>query len=117
MRQLFETLLLTVLITCVHFLEDKVTIGKYKLQSVIENSALVGFFICATAGKLLAGSAASAFLVAFLVNTQFLLHLRSKDISQPIKGISNPLQKLLKCFNGTAVSIFSTSSHYFLIYL
>ena len=35
--------------------------------------------------------------------------LRTKDISQLINGISSVIQKLLKCFNGTAISTFSFS--------
>ena len=51
----------------------KVTTGTYNLQSVITKAALVGLFIPITAG-----SASGSSLVALLVNTQFLLHLKSK---------------------------------------
>ena len=41
------------------------------------NSAFVGLLIPGTAGS----ASGSASLVALLVNTQFLLHFRSKEIS------------------------------------
>ena len=65
-------------------------------MSVILNVAFVGLLIAATAG--------SASLVALLVNTQFSDHVKIRFISQLIYGMSAVLQKLLKCFNGTAIS-------------
>ena len=69
------------------------------------NSAFGGLFIPTTEGSALG----SASLVVCEVNTQFLLHFKSKKISQFIKGITNDLKHLLKYFNGTAVLIFSNS--------
>ena len=52
---------------------DKLTTGTYSLQSVISNNAFVALFIPITAGS----ASGSASLVALLVNTQFLDHLKT----------------------------------------
>ena len=69
---------------------------------VILNVAPVGLLIAAIAGF----ASGSAFLVALLDNTQFLDQVKIRFISQLIKSISGVLQKLLKDFNGTAISTF-----------
>ena len=69
-------------------------------MSVILNVAPVGLFISATAG-LVSGSGS---LVALLVITQFSYKFKIRFISQLINGIPSVLQKLLKYFNGTAIS-------------
>ena len=69
---------------------------------VILNVAPVGLLIAAIAGF----ASGSAFLVAFLDNTQFSDQVKIRFISQLIKGVSGVLQKLLKYFNGTAISTF-----------
>ena len=66
-------------------------------MSVILNVAFVGISIATTAGS----ASGSASLV---VNTQFSDHVKIRFISQLIYGMSDVLQKLLKCFNGTAIS-------------
>ena len=66
----------------------------------------------ASVGLLIAGFAtgsSSAGLVTLEVNTQFLLHFKSKGTSQSINGISKILKNLLKYFNGTPILIFSNS--------
>ena len=45
-------------------------------------------------------------LLSRLVITQFSDQVKIKDTSQLISGMSKHLQKLLKYFNGTAVSTF-----------
>ena len=45
-------------------------------------------------------------LLSRLVITQFSDQVKVKDTSQLISGMSKHLQKLLKYFNGTAVSTF-----------
>ena len=86
--------------------EDKVTTGTYNLQSVILKTAFGGLLIAATAGS----ASGSASLVALVVITQFSDQVKVKYISQLINGMSSVLQKLLKYFNSTTVSIspFST---------
>ena len=69
------------------------------------NSTSVGLSI-QTIGGSKSGSAALVFLGA---NTQFLLHVKSKEISQFINGISNDRKNLLKYFTGTAILMFSNS--------
>ena len=88
------------------FSADKVTTGTYNLQSLILKIISVGLIIPAIAGS----ASGSASLVAFFVTTQFSDQVKVKDTSQLINGMSNVLQKLFKCFNGTKISIspFST---------
>ena len=43
------------------------------------------------------------FLIAFLINIQFLDQVNISSISQLIRSIVNVFQKLLKCFNGTTI--------------
>ena len=43
----------------------------------------------------------SASLVVISAKTQFLVQVKVKDTSQLITGISDVLQKLPRCFNGT----------------
>ena len=68
--------------------------------SVILNIAFVGLLIAVTVGS----ASGFASLVALLVNTQFWDHVKMRFISQLINGMSNVLQKSLKCFNGTTIS-------------
>ena len=77
---------------------DKVTTGRYNLQSFIASVAPVGALSLATGGP------ASTFLRSKLVITQFLFHFSSKNTSQQINGIFSALQKLPKYFNGLANS-------------
>ena len=80
--------------------------GTYNFVSFILNVTFVGLLTAATAGS----ASGSASLVALLVITQFSDQVKIRFILQLINGISNVLQKLLKCFNGTAISIsFSVS--------
>ena len=44
--------------------------------------------------------------IAAVVNTQFSIHFNESSTLQLINDISNDLQKLLKYFNGTAISTF-----------
>ena len=67
---------------------------------VILNVAFVGLSIATTAGFALG----SASLVALPVDTQFSNHVKIRFSSQLINGMSSVLQKLLKCFNGIAIS-------------
>ena len=100
----------------ISFSADKVTTGTYNLQSVILNSSFLGLLIAATVGVF--PSAASTFLVAFEVNTQFLLDRKPKLISQFINGILNDLQKLLKCCNGTTtfINFCNTTKEWYIIF-
>ena len=86
--------------------DDKLTTGTYNLQSVILKTAFVGLLIPTTAGS----ASGLASLVALLVNTQFSDQLRVKDTSQLINGMSSVLQKVLKYFNDTTISISSFST-------
>ena len=63
----------------------------------------MGLLTAATAGSA-SGSAFQDLYVALLVITQILDKVKIRFISQLINGISNVLQKLLKCFNGTTIS-------------
>ena len=85
------------------------TTGTYNLQSVIVNSAFVGLLIAGAAGKLFAGSPGKAFLVAFEVNTQFLLHFNCKNTSQLIIGKFNDLKKFDIFFKGTTILTFTSN--------
>ena len=55
-------------------------------------------------------------LFSKLVITQFADQLKAKDTSQFINGISSVFQKLLKCFNGTAIPTFLCLLHFLLIH-
>ena len=61
--------------------------------------------------KIIAGIVASVLALAACViisgKTQFSDQVKARDTSQLTKGMSRPLQKLLKCFNGTTVSRFA----------
>ena len=70
-------------------------------MSVILNVAFVALSIASTAG-FASGSA------ALLVHKQFSDHVKIRFISQLINGMSIVLQKLLKCFNGTAILLSSS---------
>ena len=66
-------------------------------MSVISNIAPAETLISGMGGLTLA----SASCVASSVITQFLDQVKVTDTSQLINGISNILQKLLRCFNVT----------------
>ena len=51
----------------------------------------------------IAGLSPYAAVVMISVKTQLLDQAKAKDTSQVINGISNILQKLLRCFNGTTI--------------
>ena len=72
---------------------------------VVLDVAFVGFST-ATTSRSAPGLASE---VVLLVITQFSVHYKIRFISQLVNGISNVLQKLLKCFNGTTISTFSFS--------
>ena len=84
---------------------DKVTIGTYNFVSFMLKVAFVGL-IPATAES----ASGLSSLVDVLVITQFSDEVRVKDTSQLINGMSSVLQKLLKYFDGTAISISSFST-------
>ena len=88
------------------FSADKVPTATYNLQSVILKTTFFGLLIADTGGS----ASRSASLVALLVNTQFSDHVKVKDTSQLINGMSSVLQKLLKYFNGTTNSTSSFSA-------
>ena len=77
------------------FSVDKVTTGTYNFVSVIWNIAPVG----ETSFHLFVIT-----LLSMLVITHSLGQGKIKDTSQLINGISKVLQKLLRYFNGTAIS-------------
>ena len=81
-------------------LVDKVTTVTYNVVSFISNIEFVRLLTAAPGGF----TSGSASLVALLVITQFSDQVKIRFISQLINGISNILQKLLKCFNGTTIS-------------
>ena len=66
----------------------------------------MGLLVAATARLALV----LASLAAWLVNRYFSDHVKVKDTSQLISGMSNILQKMLKYFNGTTISTFSFSA-------
>ena len=76
---------------------DKVTNGIYNLVSAILNVATVGALISTLGGL---GSRSASCVVSSVI-TQFSGQVKVKDPSQLVNGISNLLQKLLRCFNGT----------------
>ena len=74
-------------------------------MSVILNIAFVGVSILSlpsTGGSAL-GLVSLNVCVVILVRTQFSDHVKVKDTSQLIKGLSRLLQKLLKYFNGATI--------------
>ena len=72
-------------------------------MSVVLNGAFVGGLIAGYAG--LSSCAATAACVIISVKNQFPDQVKVRDTSQLISGVFNVLQKLLKCFNGTIISI------------
>ena len=70
---------------------DKVTTGKFNLQSFIASVALVGAAVFPPS---------TFYPICSLVITQFLFQFNSKDTSQLINGMFNALQNLPKYFNG-----------------
>ena len=78
---------------------DKVTTGTYNFVSVIGNSNPVDVTIAG--GSLLF----PASLPVISAKTQFFDQVKINSISQLINGIFKVLQKLLKSFNGTAISV------------
>ena len=85
--------------TFLSFLADKVTTGTQSFVSVIWNSYLVGATI---AGESLFFSTS---LTVISAKAQFLDQDKINSFSHLINGIFKVLQKLLKCFNGTAISV------------
>ena len=79
------------------------TTGTYNFVSFILNVAFVGLLIAATAGSV-TDQSHYLLLASLLVITQFSDQVKIRFISQLINGISNVLQKLLKCLNGTTIS-------------
>ena len=73
-------------------------------MSVILNVVFVRLLTAATGGF----APGSASLVALLVITHFSDQVKTRFISQLINGISSVLQKLIKYFNGTTISTFSS---------
>ena len=69
----------------------KVTTGTYNFVSVILNMAFLGASILSLSG--LSPSAAAAVYVVKLVKAHFSDHVKVKDTSQLIKGMSKFLQK------------------------
>ena len=87
-------------------------------MSVILNVAPVGLSTTSTAGLL--RQVRIVCLVTLLFNAQFRDQVRIKDNLQLIKGISNVLQRLLKYFNGLAIStsfILSISSNFTVVFV
>ena len=95
------TVLLKLVFSCsnslLSFLAVKGTTGTYNFVSFILKVPFVGLLIPSIAG--LASESASH--IALLLITQF---------SDQVNGISNVLQKLLKCFNGTTILTLSFSA-------
>ena len=81
---------------------DKVTTNTYNYVPVILDVLSVGLLIPATARS----ASGPASFVACLVITDFLDHVKIKNTSQLINGMSNIIQILLKWFNATATSTF-----------
>ena len=81
---------------------DKVTTGTYNFVSVILNLVHIGQTISVN----LRAASESEFLLTLLFITQFLDQVKVRFISQLISGISSVLKKLLKHFNGRAISTF-----------
>ena len=80
------------------FSADKVTTGTYNFVSFILNVAPA---IAGLAG--LSSCAGTAAVIFKSVKTQSLDQVNVEDTSQLINSISNVLQKLLRCFNGTII--------------
>ena len=74
-------------------------------MSVIWNVAFVGASVLSLAyrGWSALGLAFFSACVAISVKAQFSDQVKVRDTSQLIRGMSKLLQKLLKCFNGTAI--------------
>ena len=81
---------------------DKVTTGTYNFVSVILNFASVWLLILGTAG--FPPWPGTASLVALLVKTQLLDHVKIRSVPQLINGKFNVLQKLPNYFNGATIS-------------
>ena len=84
------------------FPADKVTTETYNFVSVIVNVAPVGAAIAGVLGIVPCAKTATCVIIS--VKTQFLDQVKVKGTSQLINGVSNVLQKLRRCFNGTANS-------------
>ena len=81
------------------------TTGTYNFVSVILNVAFIGASVLSldsTGGSAL-GLTLLVFCVVISVKTQFSVHVKIKDISQLIKGMSRLSQKLFKYFNGITI--------------
>ena len=77
------------------FSVDKVTTGAYNFVTIFLNVAFAGeIYLCIFVISLFSN----------LVITQFSDQVKVKDTSQLINGIFKVLRKLLKYFNGTAIS-------------
>ena len=79
------------------------TTGTYSFVFFILNVAPIGE-LSKTAG--LSPCAGATSLFSMLAITQFADQVKVKNTSKLINGMSKVLQKLLKCFNGTAISTF-----------
>ena len=80
-----------------HVFSDKVTTGRYNFVSAIWNSNPFEGII--------EGLLPRAFLLVISAKTQFLDQVKINFISQLINDISNDLQKLLRYFSGTTISV------------
>ena len=69
-------------------------------MSVISNVVFVGAAIAGILGVVLCAGTVACVIIS--VKTKFSDHVKVKDTSQLINGMSNVLQKLLGSFNGTA---------------
>ena len=74
---------------------------------LLKNVAFVGAFIASISGTF--PSAGTTSYVIISVKTQVLDQGKVKDTSQLINGISDVLQKLVRCFNDTTNSTFFVS--------
>ena len=81
------------------FSVDNVTTGIYNYVAAILKVVFVGLLISAT--QL---SPAIFFIKPLLVNTKLADQVKVKDTLQLIKVICSALQKLVRYFNGTAIS-------------
>ena len=71
------------------FFFDKVTTGTYNFVPVIWHSNPVGVVIAGI----------------ILTKTKFLYQVKINSFSQLMNGTFRVLEKLLKCFNGTTISV------------
>ena len=87
---------------------DKVTTGTYNFLSVIWNVAFVEVSILSVGCKVGLAVELEFFAVCVIISvkTPFSGYVKIRFITQLINTISNVLQKLLKCFNGTMISRF-----------